>query len=130
VPTGGYNFRKPGLWTPLPADGTLRITTTAPVAPGTTFGRIYPDGSLSTKFPWFGSRLADGRLAISGKRLDAPARALHLTRHDGPGGSTATGWPHFWPTYLRFASTGCWRVTGKSGRAHRTFTIFVATANP
>jgi hypothetical protein len=101
---------------------------TAPVAPGTTFGHIYGDGSLRTKFPWFGSRLANGELAISAKRLDRRARALHLTRRDGPGGPTARGWPHFWPTYLRFASAGCWRVTARSGRAHRTFTISVAPA--
>jgi hypothetical protein len=126
--TGGDTYGKRGLWTALPPDGVLRITTSVPPPPGTTFGTIYADGSLSTKFPWWGSRLAKAGLAINGKRLDAPARRLNLSGRDGPGGPTAPGSPHFWPTRLRFASPGCWRVTGRSGRAHLTFTISVERA--
>jgi hypothetical protein len=115
---------KRGLRTVLPDDGVLVITTTHPPPPGTTFGKIYPDGSLSTKFAWWGSRSAAAKLRIRGRRLDAPARRLRLTV--GPGATARA--PQFWPTWLRFASPGCWRVTGSSGRARLTFTIAVRGA--
>ena len=119
---------KRGLWTVLPRDGMLVITTTTtrPSPPGTTFGKIYPDGSLSTKFAWWGSRSAAAKLRIRGRRLDAPARRLRLTVGTG---ATARS-PHFWPTWPRFASRGCWRVTARSGRARLTFTIAVRNAAP
>jgi hypothetical protein len=113
-----------GLWTVLPLDGVLRITTTTPVAPDTTFGKVYADGSLSTKFPWWGSRSAGSKLTIRGYRLDGRARQLRLTV--GPGAEA--GSPHFWPTRLRFARPGCWRVTGRSGHAGLAFTISVRRA--
>ena len=115
---------KNGLWTALPPDGVLRITTRTPLSPGETLGRIFPDGSLSTKFPWFGSRSAATKLTIRGTRLDGPARKLRLTA--GPGATA--GSPHFWATRLRFATPGCWRVSGRSGRAHLTFTVTVQRA--
>jgi hypothetical protein len=110
-----------GLWTVLPRDGMLVITTTRPPPPGTTFGKIYPDGSLSTKFPWWGSRSAAAKLRIRGRRLDEHARRLRLT----VGRGAIARSPHFWATWPRFASPGCWRVTGRSGRARLTFTITV-----
>ena len=118
-------YGKRGLWTVLPLDGALRITTTTPVRPGTTFGKIDPNGSLSTKFPWWGSRSAGAKLAIRGKRLDGPARRMRLTV--GPGATARS--PHFWPTRLRFARPGCWRVTGRSGHASLAFTISVRSAD-
>lgn len=116
---------KRGLWTQLPLDGVLRITATTPVPPGETFGTMSPDGSLNTKFPWWGSRSAAAKLTIRGTRLDGQARRLRLTGGSGP---TANS-PHFWPTRLRFSTPGCWRVTAKSGRARLTFTISVHSAN-
>jgi hypothetical protein len=116
---------KRGLWTVLPLDGMLVITTTHPPPPGTTFGRIYPDGSLSTKFAWWGSRSAAAKLRIRGRRLDGRAPRLRLT---AGGGATARS-PHFWATWPRFASRGCWRVTARSGRARLTFTIAVRSAD-
>jgi hypothetical protein len=115
---------KPGLWTVLPRDGVLVITTTRPPPPGTTFGQIYPDGSLRTKFPWWGSRAAAAKLRIRGRRLDGPARRLRLAV--GPGAEARS--PHFWATGPRFPSPGCWRVIGRSGRARLTFTIAVRSA--
>jgi hypothetical protein len=113
-----------GLWTILPLDGVLRITTTRPVPPGETFGSISPYGALSTKFPSWGSRSAAAKLSIRGTRVDGRARPLRLTV--GPGASANS--PHFWPTRLRFARAGCWRVTAKSGRARLTFTLAVHRA--
>jgi hypothetical protein len=115
---------KRGLWTVLPQDGVLLISMTRPPPPGTTGGTIHADGSLSTKFPWWGSRLAASKLKIRGRRLDAPARRLRLMV--GPGATARS--PHFWATRLRFASSGCWRVTARSGRARLRFTIAVRSA--
>jgi hypothetical protein len=115
---------KRGLWTVLPPDGRLVISNTHPPPPGTTFGKVYRDGSLSTKFGWWGSRAAAAKLRIGGRRLDAQARRLRLTVGRG---ATARA-PHFWPSRLRFASPGCWRVIGRSGRARLTFTIAVRSA--
>jgi hypothetical protein len=113
-----------GLWTVLPLDGALRITTTRPVRPGDTFGHESADGALSTKFPWWGSRSAAANLTILGIRIDGRARPLRLTV--GPGASANS--PHFWPTRLAFARPGCWRVTAKSGHGRLTFTLAVNRA--
>jgi hypothetical protein len=130
TPPGGRpsetHHGKHGLWTVLPRDGMLVITTTTtrPSPPGTTLGKIYPDGSLSTKFPWWGSRSAAAKLRIRGRRLDGHARRLRLSVGSGP---TSTS-PHFWPTWPRFSRQGCWRVTARSGRARLAFTIDVRSA--
>ena len=113
-----------GLWTALPSDGVLRITTHAPVAADETSGKIYRDGSLSTKFPWWGSKAAAAKLTIRGTRLDGEARRLRLTI--GPGAKANS--PHFWASRLRFATPGCWRIKASSGRAHLTFTVSVQRA--
>lgn len=113
-----------GLWTLLPVDDVLRITSVTPVPPGATGGTVHSDGSLSTKFPWWGSRSASARLRIRAKRLDGGARQLRVTA--GPGSSARS--PHFWPTRLRFATSGCWQVDARSGRAHLTFILSVQAA--
>ncbi len=113
-----------GIWTALPPDGVVRITTRTPVAAGETAGTVYRDGSLKTKFPWWGSKVAAAKLRIRGTRLDGNARPLRLTI--GPGAEANA--PHFWPSRLHFATPGCWRIKAKSGRAHLAFTIFVQAA--
>jgi hypothetical protein len=113
-----------GLWTPLPLDGVLRITTGTPVAAGETLGTIHRDGSLSTKFAWWGSRAAAAKLTIRGTRLDGDVRRLRLTV--GPGAIANS--PHFWASRLRFATPGCWKIKARSGRAHLTFTVSVQRA--
>jgi hypothetical protein len=113
-----------GLWTALPLDGVLRITTRTPVPDGAAAGTIGRDGSLSTKFPWWGSNAASARLTIRGTRLDGDARPLRLTI--GPGAVAHS--PHFWASRLRFATPGCWKIKAQSRRAHLTFTIFVQPA--
>jgi len=113
-----------GLWTQLPLDGALRITTAVPPAAGETFGQIYRDGSLQTKFPWWGSGSAAQKLTIHGRRLDGPARGFRVT----VGRGAIAHAPHFWPTRLRFSRPGCWQVRARSGRARLTFAVFVTRA--
>jgi hypothetical protein len=114
-----------GLWTALPLDGILRISDTTPLSPSETAGTIHRDGSLSTKFAWWGSKAAAAKLTIRGKRLDGHARPLRLTA--GAGAKARS--PHFWATRLRFAEPGCWKVTAKSGHARLTFVLAVQRAD-
>jgi hypothetical protein len=77
-----------------------------------------PDGRLGMKFGWY--LTASGFLAITGRRLDAPAPALsaEISQGDAPSsGFRASG--------VIFPTEGCWQVTGSAGRASLTFVTFV-----
>ena len=93
-----------GLW----PDGTIVFQPGGP-------GFILPDGSLSMKFGWLRGEGLRGKLAIHGKRLDAPAPPL---RADIPEGYGDTG---FQATGLIFPTEGCWEVTGEVGDTRVTF---------
>jgi hypothetical protein len=75
------------------------------------------DGSVSMKFGWW--RAANGRLAITGRRLDAAAPPL---RADVPDGYGDTG---FQATGVTFPTEGCWQVTGRAGGSTLTFVTLV-----
>lgn len=82
---------------------------------------INKDGSIAAKVGWWRGRR--GRLAISGRRLDASAAPLRaelppLNSYDVPG---------FIPSGLTFPTTGCWRIYAKLGRAHISFVLSVTT---
>ena len=78
---------------------------------------VNPDGSIWWKFPWW--RLVHGHLAITGRRLDAPAAPLTPVVPDGYGdiGFQASG--------VIFPSEGCWQVTGTIARTSLTFVTLV-----
>ena len=77
---------------------------------------INANGSIDAKYGWW--RAGDGDITITGRRLDAHAPPLKAFVPNGyAGGFQATG--------LTFATTGCWRVTGRFERAHLTFTVLV-----
>ncbi len=76
-------------------------------------GSVLPDGSLSMKFPWW--RGVRGKLAIQGRRLDAPAPPLRASIPEGYGEMG------FQATALIFPTEGCWEVTGQVGEASLTF---------
>lgn len=69
---------------------------------------VAKDGSVGMKFGWW--RAAPGKLAITGRRLDAPAPPARGFVPDGYGdtGFQASG--------VDFPTEGCWEVTG--GVAH------------
>lgn len=76
------------------------------------------DGSLTWgKLLWW--RGVRGRLAIEGKRKDAPAGAAkaYVSPYYGETGLQITG--------IVFPSEGCWEVTGKAGDAELTFVVEV-----
>jgi hypothetical protein len=87
-------------------DGTVSFRKGGP-------GQVLPDGALAMKLPW--QRGIRGKLAIRGRRLDAPAAPL---RADIPDGYGDIG---FQATALIFPTPGCWEVTGKVGNAELTF---------
>lgn len=79
---------------------------------------IYPDDRF-VKFGWWRGPMAQGKLTIEGRRLDAPASPLAVSIPDGYGdtGFQASG--------ILFPSEGCWAITGKAGNASLTFVTWV-----
>jgi hypothetical protein len=74
---------------------------------------VAKDGSVGMKFGWW--RAAPGKLAITGRRLDAPAPPARGVVPDGYGdtGFQASG--------VDFPTEGCWEVTGALPTTRLTF---------
>ena len=85
-----------GLW----KDGTIIFK------PGGA-GSVGRDGSLGMKFGW--TRGVQGKIRISGRRLDGDAAPLRAQVTDGYG---ELG---FQPTLLIFPTPGCWQVNAQVG---------------
>jgi hypothetical protein len=75
------------------------------------------DGAIYAKQGWW--RGVAGTLRIGGRRLEGSAPPL---RADVPSGYGRTG---FTPAGLTFPTTGCWKVTGKVGRAQLSYVVKV-----
>jgi len=114
------DFGDGGLWTLLPVDGKLVVSMTRPLPPGTVFGELRSDGSIATKFPWWGAQSAGRHLRITGTRLDRYAKPLRASI-----APAVTRAPHFWATRITFATQGCWQVTGTAGAQTLTFVVHV-----
>ena len=97
------------LWVELYRRGVIRPAN---------YGRALPNGTIAVKFPW--TRGVEGRLTITGRRLDAPAPPA---RARIPKGYGRTG---FQSTAVLFPTTGCWEVTGRVAGASLTFVTRVA----
>jgi hypothetical protein len=78
---------------------------------------IEPDGSIGQKYLWW--RITAGTLAITGRRLDAPAPPLRASIPDGYGstGLQASG--------VYFPTEGCWEITGTVVGQTLSFVTFV-----
>jgi len=112
-----FFFGTEGLWTVLPADGTLRGS--GPEKPG--------DFAYSDKFSWFRTGAPfgeqDGPVSLKGKRLDGPAPSFIAT-HDsisypGKDGNAMIVMGMDVPVF------GCWEFTGHYKDQDVTFTIWV-----
>jgi hypothetical protein len=84
---------------------------------GGSYASVEKDGSIRAKVGWW--RGLPGKLVITGRRLDAPARPLRASVPDGYG---ETG---FVPSELVFPTVGCWRVLGKLGPVRLAFVVKV-----
>jgi hypothetical protein len=98
------------LWVELYPLGVVRART----------GDVRPDGSLAVKFPW--TRGVEGRLTITGRRLDAVAPPLRAWVPTGYGRSG------FQSSAVIFPTPGCWEVTGRVGPA--TLTVVTKVIGP
>jgi hypothetical protein len=78
------------------------------------------DGSIGIKLPWW--RGVSGKLTITGTRLDAPAPPA---KADIPSGYGPSG---FQPSGVVFPTQGCWKVTGRVGKARLVFVTLVVKA--
>jgi hypothetical protein len=107
------------LWTVLPSDGKLVVSTKRPSPPGTTAGYVHRDGSISVKWPWWGVKSAGPRLTVTGRKPGS-SRSRVLAR------ITERRTRHFWASVLRFRSQGCWRVTARAKKARLSFVIAVS----
>ncbi len=91
------------LWVMLPADGTLPALR-------------QPDGTLTTRFPWF--RLAPGSVKVAAERLDGPTDTFSAD----VGTVAEYGDRGFTPSILYWSAPGCWRITSQVA-AHVTLTF-------
>jgi hypothetical protein len=100
------------IWTSLWPEGNVVLRKGGP-------GFVLPDGSLKMKFLWL--MAGDGPLTLEGRRLDGEARPLRSEMSDGFVGRG------FQPSYLIFATAGCWEVTAKSNGSSLSFVTRVTT---
>ena len=119
-PAGPESQGGRGLWTVMPADGILEASR-----PQHTWAELQPDGWIRAKFPWFGGRRAHDRLRITAKRFGSSTARIRTSINRGSSSTT----PHFWASYLFFPSTGCWRVSARSGAAHVSFVLSVVAVS-
>lgn len=84
---------------------------------------MQPDGSISMKFP-FWRAAPGGPLALSGRRLDAPAGPASAVIPSG------YGYSGFQATGLNFPSPGCWELTATAGSETLTFVTEVRAPAP
>lgn len=115
----GFNYGHARLRVNLWPRGVLPA---GPLPDGGSYATIQADGSIRAKLGWW--RGVEGRLRISGTRLDAAAPSLSASV---PGGYPPRG---FQPSGLMFPTEGCWRVVGQVGRARLVFVVFVVKLRP
>ena len=104
-----FDYGNGDLWTSLWPEGTVLFR-----ARGS--GRVYSDGSMSMKWPWYLEHGIDGELEIEGRRLGAPSERSLSANH-----SPVLGDPGFHAGAITFPSEGCWEVTGRAGDVSLTF---------
>jgi hypothetical protein len=82
------------------------------------------DGSVSEKFPWWGSRSLRGPLRITGRRLHFATPRLRARVNEG----YVSADTRFWASAITFPRPGCWRITGRVGRAQLSLVVRVPTS--
>jgi hypothetical protein len=80
-------------------------------------GGVIVSGPTGVKLGWW--RFAEGRLVITGRRLDGTAPPLRSSVPDGYGSSG------FQASGVEFPTGGCWEITGAVGGGRLTFVTYV-----
>jgi hypothetical protein len=111
----GFSYGTTKLRAQLWKGGRLRAGI---FADGGAMATINDDGTIDAKQGWW--RGVPGTLRISGRRLDGTSPPL---RAHVPSGYGRTG---FNPAGLTFPTTGCWKVTGRVGRAQLSYVVKVS----
>ena len=110
--------------------GNGRLATQAD---GVITPRPEPDGSLSWKFAWWGTREPRQPLAIVGRRLDPLTPLTAIRVHErflaraNEGYVESSPVPRFWSSSVTFPTEGCWRVTGVVGPVRLSVVVLVQT---
>jgi hypothetical protein len=93
------------------------------------------DGSISTKYPWWGTRpLPMNPLTIVGQRLEELTPLMTLRAHEGfatrvnEGLDEGNPRARFWSSMVTFPTPGCWRLTGRVGRVRLSVVVLVRQA--
>ena len=114
--------------------GNGRLAT---AAYGVVSEEPHGNGSISTKYPWWGIRpLPTKTLTIVGRRLDPLTPLMALRAHDGfaatvnEGLDEANPAARFWSSVVTFPTQGCWRLTGRVGRVRLSLVVLVQAAGP
>jgi Gram-negative bacterial TonB protein C-terminal len=115
-----FFFGSEGLWTVLPADGTLRGS--GPEKPG--------DFAYHDKFFWFRTHAPfleqDGPISLRGKRLDGPAPSF-IETYDGISTNPGQDGNAMIVMGMDVPVFGCWEFTGHYKDQDVTFTIWVTS---
>lgn len=113
---GGDHHGNGELWVALPARGELVAVPPGDESQGWVTTDVREDRSVGVKFGWTRGPGVEGRLEISGRRLDAKAPPLGSEIQDyGPSG--------FQPSTIVFPTEGCWKITGRAGDAELSFVL-------
>lgn len=108
LPSRRYGSRR--LSVILPAAGILRVQRNHP-----------DDGMFGTKLGWIPDRDRNLKLAVSGRRLDAPGR-MRVRGVFWGYSSTGKG---SWASAVAFPQGGCWRITGRAGPTKLSYVVRV-----
>jgi hypothetical protein len=101
------------LWAAIPRSG---VVATRP-ASERRLPTMLADGSVQDKVLYLGKLPRDGKprkLVIKGKRIDGEAEPFRVVRR----GSKASR-NLYWPGYVRYSTTGCWKVVASFGPGTR-----------
>jgi hypothetical protein len=109
-PEVGANHGNGKIWTAMWPHNVVIATPTY----------IERDGSIGMKWAWWWQD-ANGKIAITGRRLDA--QAPPLTAY------TQAGYRRFQPSGINFPTEGCWEVTATVGSAKLTFVTLILKAS-
>jgi len=92
--------------------------------PGTMFGQLRRNGTVSAKFQWRRDRRAWGRLRVSGRLMSGRGRPVKANVSDAQGPRS-----RIVPSTLFFPRVGCWRISARTRSAELTAVLRVVRSS-